>query len=185
MAGPDAAITELLNAWRSGDAAAQPRLADALYSELRTMALRRLAGSGQGGIDPTELVHEAYLRLCEGAGDWRNRAHFYALAALHMRNVLVDDARERATAKRGGGAALVTLRAGEREPADAQADLLRVDEALRTLALEDARTARLLEMTYFGGMDRNEIALVEAVSVPTVDRGLRYGRARLKTLLEE
>src|SRR5690606_14560978 len=102
MSASDGSITELLNAWRGGDAAAHPRLADALYAELRRMALRRLAGSG-GGLDPTELVHEAFLRLCQG-DDWQNRAHFYALAALHMRNVLVDDARERLAAKRGGGA---------------------------------------------------------------------------------
>jgi RNA polymerase sigma factor (TIGR02999 family) len=183
MADSPAAITELLQAWRDGDAAARPRLADVLYAELRRMARRRLGTFG-GGIDPTELVNEAYLRLCENDVDWRNRAHFYALAALHMRNVLVDGARERQSAKRGGRAALVTLGAGEGQPVESGVDLLQVDEALTALAAEDERTARVLEWTYFSGMDRNEIAFVEGISVPTVDRCLRYGRARLKTMLQ-
>lgn len=182
MTAPEEAITELLQAWRDGDAGARPQLADALYTELRGMARRRLAAIG-GSLDPTELVHEAYVRLCQNDVDWRNRAHFYALAALHMRNVLVDGARERLAAKRGGDVALVTLRAGEGERVESNADLLQVDEALTALAAEDARTARVLEMTYFSGMDRGEIAFVEAISVPTVDRCLRYGRARLKTML--
>ncbi len=182
----DPPITELLQAWHAGDASARPRVADALYVELRRMARIRLASLGSaGGFDPTELVNEAFLRLCQRDVDWRNRAHFYALAGLHMRNVLVDTARERAADKRGAGAAHVTLRAGENEPAAGDADLLQVDEAITRLAAEDERCARIIELTYFAGLGRDEIAFVEGISVPTVDRVLRYGRARLKSLLQD
>lgn len=185
-AGSD--ITVLLKAWQGGDRAAFERLSASVYDELRSMARRRLASErGEHTLQPTALVHEAYLRLVEGDVDWRDRAHFFATAALHMRSVLVDHARARLADKRGGGALRVTLderSAGAAGDADADADFLALDEALRTLESEDPRTARVIELTYFGGLKREEIAHVLEVSVPTVDRGLRFGRAWLKQSLQ-
>jgi RNA polymerase sigma factor (TIGR02999 family) len=184
---PSGNITVLLKAWQGGDRAAFERLSASVYDELRSMARRRLA-SERGGhtLQPTALVHEAYMRLVDGDVDWRDRAHFFATAALHMRSVLVDHARARLADKRGGGALRVTLderSAGASGDADADADFLALDEALRTLEREDPRTAKVIELTYFGGLKREEIAHVLEVSVPTVDRGLRFGRAWLKQSL--
>ena len=105
---------------------------------------------------------------------------FFALAALHMRNVLVDHAREQQAQKRGGGLIHVTL-TGEADVAQAgTADMLVLNQVLQRLEAEDARTGRIIELTYFGGLNRNEVAHVLEVSVPTVDRGLRFGRAWLR-----
>jgi RNA polymerase sigma factor (TIGR02999 family) len=178
-------ITVLLKAWQGGDRAAFDRLSASVYDELRSMARRRLSSErGEHTLQPTALVHEAYMRMVDGDVDWRDRAHFFATAALHMRSVLVDHARTRLADKRGGGALRVTL--DERSAgaaADADADFLALDEALRTLESEDPRTAKVIELTYFGGLKREEIAHVLEVSVPTVDRGLRFGRAWLKQSL--
>lgn len=182
MLTPQSPITELLRAWRGGDSAVLPRLAELVYADLRRMAWRRVREADTPTLNPTALVHEAFLRLCEGDTDWRDRAHFFALAAMHMRNVLVDHARAQQAEKRGGGAVHVTLTgtAAHDAPPEGTADLLVLDEALRRLESEDTRTGRIIELTYFGGLNRDEVALVLEVSVPTVDRGLRFGRAWLK-----
>lgn len=172
-------ITELLHAWRAGDAAVLPQLTELVYADLRRIAASRLRGGHAATLNPTALVHEAFLRLCDASTDWRDRAHFFALAALHMRNVLIDHARMRGAEKRGGGQLQVTL-ADAAEQAAPSADLLVLDDALRRLEGEDARIGKIIELTYFGGLGREEIAHVLAVSVPTVDRGLRFGRAWLK-----
>ena len=180
MLTPQAPITELLRAWRAGQTAVLPQLTDLVYAELRRMAFRRLRAADADTLNPTALVHEAFLRLCESDIDWRDRAHFFALAALHMRNVLVDHARAQQAEKRGGGALHVTLTGGIDTPAEGTADLLAVDQALQRLEAEDARTGRVIELTYFGGLSRDEVAHVLDVSVPTVDRSLRFGRAWLR-----
>lgn len=179
MLTPQTPITALLHAWRDGDAGALPQLTELVYAHLRTLARQRLRGSEPSTLDPTSLVHESFLRLCNADVDWRDRAHFFALAALHMRNVLIDHARARDADKRGGGAVHVTLTA-DAASASATPELLALDAALRRLEDEDARTGKIIELTYFGGLNRDEIAHVLAVSVPTVDRGLRFGRAWLK-----
>ena len=184
MLTPQTPVTELLRAWRAGDHGALPQLTEAVYAELRRMAWRRLrAEHAAMTLDPTALVSEAFVRLCENDSDWNNRAHFFALAALHMRNVLVDHARQRHADKRGGGALHITLSGADSTPAESVTNLVELDQALKTLEAEDARTGKVIEMTYFGGMNRDEIALVLEISVPTVDRCLRYGRARLKQVL--
>lgn len=181
MLTPQSPVTELLHAWRGGDDAALPQLTQLVYAQLHAMADRRLFGANAAAtLNPTALVHEAFLRLCAADIDWHDRAHFFALAALHMRNVLVDHARGVQAQKRGGTAIRVTLtgeRASTHEP---DAELLALNEALQHLECEDARTGKIIELTYFGGLDRNEIAHVLDVSVPTVDRGLRFGRAWLR-----
>ena len=179
MLTPQSPITELLHAWRSGREEALSPLTDLVYSELRSMAWRRLRGA-DAALNPTALVHEAFVRLCESDVDWRDRAHFFALAALHMRNVLVDHARTMHAEKRGGGLLQVTLTDMDEAKTENSADLVALDEALRRLENEDPRTGKVIELTYFGGLGREEIAHVLDISVPTVDRNLRFGRAWLR-----
>ena len=180
MLTPQSPITELLHAWRGGDAAVLPELTELVYAQLRQMAGQRLRAAPSPTMNPTALVHEAFLRLYEGDIDWRDRAHFFALAALHMRNVLVDHAREQQAQKRGGGIIQVTL-TGEADVAQAgTADMLVLNQVLQRLEAEDARTGRIIELTYFGGLNRDEVAHVLDLSVPTIDRGLRFGRAWLR-----
>ncbi|MEO8673115.1 MAG: ECF-type sigma factor [Tahibacter sp.] len=184
MLTPQTPVTEWLQAWRAGDAGVLPQLTEAVYAELRRMAWRRLrAEQGSATLNPTALVNEAFVRLCENNTDWNNRAHFFALAALHMRNVLVDHARQRHADKRGGNALHVTLGSADETPVEASVDLVELDQALKHLENEDPRTGKVIELTYFGGMNRDEVAVVLEISVPTVDRCLRYGRARLKQAL--
>ena len=183
MLTPQAPVTDLLHAWRAGHAEVLPQLTELVYAELRRMAGRRLRGANTPTLNPTALVHEAFLRLYDSDIDWRDRAHFFALAALHMRNVLVDHARAQEAEKRGGGRVQVTLTDVQAMPAPG-ADLLVLDQVLRRLETEDSRTGKIIELTYFGGLNRDEIAHVLAVSVPTVDRGLRFGRAWLKRELD-
>lgn len=182
----DSDLTGLLQAWRGGDSGALDRLLPEVYGVLKRMAAGRVgSGDRTPTLEPTALVHEAVLRLMGGSPDWQNRSHFLAVAALQMRAVLVDHARARAAAKRGGGAALVTLRAAEFEVAEAsiEVDLLALDQALSQLAASDARAGRAIEMHYFGGMQREEIAEVLDISEATVDRDLRFARAFLNRQL--
>jgi RNA polymerase sigma factor (TIGR02999 family) len=182
----DADLTGLLQAWRGGDRAALDRLLPEVYGLLKRMAAGRVGSVDRTPtLDPTALVHEAVLRLLGGSPDWQNRSHFLAVAALQMRAVLVDHARARVAAKRGGGAALVTLRAAEFEAASdgVEVDLLALDQALRQLGDSDARAAKVVEMSYFAGMQREEIAEVLQVSAATVDRDLRFARAFLNRQL--
>lgn len=177
----DQDITQLLHDWRGGDAASLERLMPLLYDTLRDMAARRMRGEpAEATLQPTALVHEALLRMLGDAPQAADRAHFLALAALNMRSVLVDHARARQSQRRGGGALVVTLSRAEPMGADSiDVDLLALDQALSALAAHDARTARSVELFYFGGMEREEIALELGVSVPTVDRDLRFARAWL------
>lgn len=180
MPMPQSPITELLHAWRSGQAAALPRLTELVYADLQHMARQRLRGAGAQTLNPTALVHEAFLRLCQNDIEWQDRAHFFALAALHMRNVLVDHARAQQAQKRGGNVVQVTLTGNDNAASADNADLLVLDQLLRRLESEDARTGKIIELTYFGGMQREEVAHVLELSVPTIDRCLRFGRAWLK-----
>ncbi|MFB9066789.1 hypothetical protein B1808_00230 [Pseudofulvimonas gallinarii] len=180
-------ITVLLRAWQQGDEAAHDELGRVVYEQLRAIARRRLAGErNEHALQPTALVNEAYLRLMDGRDSpWRDRVHFYATAALHMRAILIDHARARLAVKRGGGqAALVTLDesfiggSGVHET-----DFLLLDKSLRDLEREDARSAKIVELSYFSGLEREGIAELLGISVPTVDRCLRFGRAWLRRSL--
>jgi RNA polymerase sigma factor (TIGR02999 family) len=178
-------ITRLLDSWRGGDAQAQESLFQAVYTVLREMAAVRLGGGGKDAtLDPTALVHEAFLRLLGGRVAFADRAHFFALVALKMRAVLVDHARANLAAKRGGGALNVTLSCLDRTgirvvQEEVGCDVLALHQALERLARNDARASRAVELAYFGGMSHEEIATVLDVSVPTVDRDLRFARAWL------
>jgi RNA polymerase sigma factor (TIGR02999 family) len=182
-AAPD--LTGLFQAWRGGDAAARAALDAEVYAALKRMAGGRLAGGrGPATLNPTALVHEAVARLLDARVDACSRAHFYALAALQMRAVLVDHARRRSAGKRGGGALQVTLDEALADGAAADADaLLDLHEALQALAREEPRSARVLELTYFGGVAASELAALLQVSVATVERDLAFGRAWLRRRL--
>ncbi|NZA25339.1 sigma-70 family RNA polymerase sigma factor [Luteimonas sp. SJ-92] len=181
----DQDLTGLLHDWRAGDEVSRDRLLAQVYDTLRGMAAARLRrGRGDQTLQPTAVVNEALLRLLGTDTDWEDRAHFFALAALKMRAVLVDHARARAAEKRGGDVAMLTLSHADREAGDrAEYDVLALHQALERLAVRDERAARGLEMAYFGGMERREIACVLGISVPTVERDLRFARAWLNRQL--
>jgi RNA polymerase sigma factor (TIGR02999 family) len=175
-------ITELLQAWRVGDPDAQSALGEQVYATLKRMASQRVRGGAGGAtLDATALVHEAVARMLDSDADWNSRAHFYALAALQMRAVLVDAARRRQASKRGGDWAAVSLDADQLASTDDS--LLELHDALERLAGEDPRTARVVELTYFGGLTSAQVAEVCGTSVATVERDLKFGRAWLRDAL--
>lgn len=165
-------VTELLSAWRAGDREALERLIPIVYNELRRVAGRYMRSEQPGHtLQATALVHEAYLRLAkEQDRTWENRAHFFAVAAQIMRNLLLDHARAASRAKRGGGAAQVTLDEVAGIVTADPDDLLALDEALRRLAEIDPRGARIVELRYFVGLSNAEIAAVLDTSEKTVMR---------------
>ena len=181
-------ITPLLRAWDVGDPTAADRLFRALYTELHRQAARAMRGQGTGHtLQTTALVHEAYLRLADRRGDaWHDRAHFLGVAARAMRHVLVDHARARGTAKRGGGARLVTLDTHDAPAAESASavELLALHEALARLAALDPEQARLVELRYFGGLSIEETAEVLGVSPATVKREWAIARGWLRRELD-
>lgn len=176
-----APITQLLQRWKDGDEAAGSALMPLIYDELRRIARAHLRGERAGHTwQPTELVHEAYARLVELELDWRDRVHFLSMASRQMRRVLVDHARTRNRAKRGGGAVPVSLSVADAESAGTTIDLLLLDLALERLTAEDPRAGRAIELFYFGGLQAREIAEAVGVSPSTVERDLRWGRSWLR-----
>ncbi|MBN8506221.1 MAG: sigma-70 family RNA polymerase sigma factor [Burkholderiales bacterium] len=180
-----APLTQLLHAWQGGDADAFSRLLGEVHGELMRMAGSRLrVADGSQTISRGDLLNEALLRVMQGRPNWQDRRHFFATVSTTMRNVLVDHARERQAAKRGGDFARVTwtLSAIGEEAMDA--DLLTLDQLLTRLKAEDERASEVLQLTYFGGLSRQDIAEVLGVSVPTVDRELRFARGWLEQQLD-
>ncbi|SDD37961.1 ECF-type sigma factor [Aquimonas voraii] len=177
-------LTGLLLAWRQGQSSPSPALEQEIYASLKRMAYSRWRQGGQPQtFSPSELVQEAAVRLLNGSVDWSSRVHFFALAALQMRAVLIDRARARSAEKRGGGASPSPLAEVDADalPGTAGIDeqLLDLDRALCKLAQEDARAARVVELTYFGGLQTPDVALVLGLSRRTVEKSLAYGRAVL------
>jgi RNA polymerase sigma factor (TIGR02999 family) len=163
-------ITRLLQAWSEGDETARDRLIPVVYAELRKRAAGYLRHERRGHtLRPTDLVHETYLRLCEQHATWENRGHFLAVASRLMRRILVDHARTRAAAKRGGGLR-VTLADDLAASAAGEPDLLDLDTALDELTALDERQARLVELRFFGGLSIEEAARTLGVSPATVSR---------------
>ena len=191
------AVTELLMAWSGGDERALDALVPLLYEELRTQARRALRREGQGHtLQPTALVHEAWLRLAgQEHAHWESRTQFMAVAAQVMRRVLVDHARTRHAAKRGGGARQVTLGDAEKDGAAQVAgadgssldavDVLALDDALTRLAAMDPKKAKLVELRYFVGLSIPEAAEAMGVSQATVGREWAVARMWLKRELSE
>jgi RNA polymerase sigma factor (TIGR02999 family) len=174
-------ITRMLAAYGGSERDALDRLLPILYGELRRIAVRNLRGERAGhSLQPTDLVHEAYVRLAELAGDpWKNRAHFYGVAARVMRNVLVDRARARRANKRGGGAVQVTLDEALRIGEAPDVDLIMLEDALRELEAVDPAKVRVVELRYFGGLSIEETAEALGISPATVKRDWAVARAWL------
>lgn len=180
-------VTELLLAWRGGDGEALTTLLPMVYRQLKGIAARFLRGNQrQQTLHTTALVHEAYLRLVDlDRIQWNDRAHFYAVTAQLMRRVLVDQARHHHRAKRGSGAVLLSLDEARDVPSGRALDLLAVNEALKDLSTVDPEMARIVELRYFGGLNREEIAEVLDVSSATVTRRWRSARAWLSRHLSQ
>ncbi len=185
MPAPGVSVTALLQDWSEGDASALEKLTPLVYSELRRVAAGYMKRERSGHTwQSTELVHEAFLRLVgKESPDYQNRAHFLAIAAQHMRQILVDHARRRARVKRGGEAQRITMEIVSIAAPSPPVDFLVLNEALAALAEFDERKSRVLEMHFFGGMGQEEIATVLGVHTNTVARDLRLARAWLQTRL--
>lgn len=179
-------VTELLLAWKDGDTAARDVLFDAVYGELRRLARTRLArGRPDQSLTPTALVHEAYLKLVDQRRvQWQNRSHFLAIAGKVMRRILVDHARARAAAKRGGDAK-VPLDDAEVPMAPIAIDVLALDAALEKLALLDRRQSELVELRFFAGLTVEEIAAALDVAPITVKRDWALAKAWLFRELQD
>lgn len=173
-------VSLLITAWQNGDASDLERMMPVVYAELHALAQRRMQGERPDHtLQPTALVHEAFLRLSGGELDVNNRVHFFALAASTMRRVLVDHAKGKRREKRGGGAKHLPLDEA-RNVADAPGDdIVALDEAMAELAEHDARKARVVELHYFAGLNYDEIAEQLGVGVATVNRDLRFAKAWL------
>ncbi len=181
-----AQITKLLDNWHQGDQKARDELIPLVYEELRRMARQRLwRQRPDHTLQSAALVNEAYLRLVQQKSpQWQNRAHFFGVAAQMMRNILVDYARNRLAAKRGGGAQRVSLETEFGLARQPEIDLLALDEGLQKLARLDAQQSRLVELRYFGGLSIEETAEVMGISPATVKREWATARAWLKRELK-
>jgi RNA polymerase sigma factor (TIGR02999 family) len=175
-------VSHLLDAIASGDPDASAQLLPLVYDDLRRLAARQLAHEPPGQtLDPTALVHEAYLRLVRTNEEahWDGRHHFFAAAALAMRRILVDNARRKRSLKRGGGLVRHALDEAELLAPEPREDLLALDEALTQLADTDRAAAELVQLRYFGGLALPEAARVLGISLRTAERLWTYARAWL------
>ncbi|MBS1826790.1 MAG: sigma-70 family RNA polymerase sigma factor [Acidobacteria bacterium] len=186
MAEKSENITRLLMDWTSkGDEAALEALTPVVYGELRKLALSYLRRErSDHTLQPTALIHEAYLRLVDqNVPQWRSRSHFFGVAAQLMRQILVDHARARSAAKRGGGEAKLSLDQGFQYSEERSEQLVALDDALTDLAKLDARKSKVVELRYFGGLSVEETAEALGISVATVGRELRFAEAWLHKLI--
>jgi RNA polymerase sigma factor (TIGR02999 family) len=174
-------ITQLLRAWGAGDAAALEELTRVCYQELRRIARQHMRREHPGHtLQASALVNEAFLRLTDWKNvEWQNRAHFFAMAARVMRNILVDFARKRERAKRGADPLLVSLTAAAHVSWERSTDLIALDEALDALDALSPRQGKVVELKFFGGLTNEEAAEVLEVSPDTVRRDWRLAQAWL------
>lgn len=185
-------VTALLHSWRAGEEQALDQLTPLVYEQLRKRAAYLFSSESAGHtLQPTALVNELYGRLVDVEVDWQDRAHFYALCSRIMRHILVDHAKARKAAKRGGDMLVISLdetgvveNASEEQDRQSRTeDLISLDQALQKLATMDRRKADLVEMQVFGGLSFREMGLVTGLSESTLDRDLRFARAWLKSQL--
>lgn len=174
-------VTALLIRWSQGDGSAADKLFPLVYDELRRLARRCLAGERRDHtLQSTALVHEAYLRLVDqGSAHPDDRVHFFAIAAQVMRRVLVDHARRRSAAKRGGGALTITLSDAIAQPKQREVDLMALDSALQGLSAIDPQQAQIVEMRFFAGLSIEETSQALRISPATVKRDWATARAWL------
>lgn len=188
MQSPNAGqVTRLLFDWSKGDKAALDALMPVVYDELRRLAARQVRNERPGHtLQATALIHEAYVRLVDqDLPNFESRAHFYGVASRLMRQILVDHARARAAARRGGGAVKIPLDEAPDISSDSDAGaLLALDRALAKLGASDERKCRVIEMRSFGGLSVEETARVLGVSEPTVKRETRLAQEWLRRELE-
>jgi RNA polymerase sigma factor (TIGR02999 family) len=185
MAG-SSSVSQLLIAWGRGEPAALEQLTPRVYGELLKIARSHLRRGRPGeSLQPAALINEVFVRLLDQSQpvQWENRTHFFGIAARLMRIILVDHARAHHAVKRGGAVAPVTLDDCMAVSPYRAPDVLEVDEALTRLAAVDKRKAKVIELRYFGGMDREEVAAALGLTVSTVKRDLRLGEAWLRRFL--
>jgi RNA polymerase sigma factor (TIGR02999 family) len=176
-------VTRLLSAIRDGDPGAAGQLLPLVYDELRRLAAQKLAHENPGQtLQPTALVHEAYLRLVgkeDLPGEWEGCGHFFAAAAEAMRRILVENARRKRCRKRGGDRTRQTLDSDQVAAPEVSEDLLALDEALTKLAASDPRVAQLVQLRYFGGLTIKQAAEVLDISTRTANADWAYARSWL------
>ena len=180
-------VTELLAQWSHGDNAALAELSPLVYEELRRLAHRHMEGQRSGHtLQTTALVNEAYLRLADQTNPpWQNRAHFFAVAARAMRQILVSYARSQRAEKRGGGAVKVELDEAALVSPEESREIVELHEALEQLSTLDSRKAQVVELKYFGGLNYDEIAEVLKISRITVRRDWEFAKLWLYTELRD
>lgn len=181
IAGPDE-ITKLLKAWSSGDKSVLERLMSLVYHDLHRLAERQMAGEREDHtLQTTALVHEAFLRLVDSnQATWQDRAHFFAVCARLMRNILVDAARSRRSLKRGADFRIVELDEAIATPVKQAVDIIALDLALNKLRGFDERKSQALELRIFGGLSVEETATILRVSTDTVTRDVHLATAWLR-----
>lgn len=175
-------VTELLQNWSEGDESALERLMPLVYNELHQLAHQHMRREKPGHILQTSaLINEVYLRLVDRPRvNWQNRAQFFGIAARVMRRILVDEARKRKSAKRGGEVIHVTLNEASNVAHEQAANVLALDAALKTLEVIDPRQSKIVELRFFGGLSADETAEILKVSLGTVMRDWTFARAWLK-----
>ena len=178
-------VTQLLEHWSHGDDAALAELTPLVYEELRRLAHRHMGGERPDHtLQTTALVNEAYLRLADQTNpNWQSRAHFFAVAARAMRQILVSYARSNRAQKRGGGGARIELDQAALVSPEESKEIIYLHEALERLATLDSRKARVVELKYFGGLTYDEIAEVLKISQVTVRRDWEFAKVWLYTEL--
>ena len=180
---PSADITNLIQRWQHGDREASAALADEVYRELHVIAVRRLAQAGRAGLQATELLHEAWIRLSANPHPFQSRTHFYAVAALKMRSLLIDLARMQASQTRGGDLLPLTVTVTLLDPSPQPEDLQLMAEAFDQLTQMDERKAQAFALNELAGFSVAETAELLDVSTATLQRDLRFTRAWLATRL--
>jgi RNA polymerase sigma factor (TIGR02999 family) len=180
-------VTQLLAEWGRGSQAALDRLMPLVYAELHHMASRFMGAQKPGHtLQPTALINEAYVRLASDDGrEWENRAHFFGVAAMSMRHVLVDHARGRRATKRGSGTPLLSLDEAIAISDERTAEIIALDDALSELAKLNKRQSEVVELRYFGGLTVEETAQVTKTSPETVGRDWRAAKAWLYSQLSQ
>jgi RNA polymerase sigma factor (TIGR02999 family) len=179
-------ITEILQKLEKGDSQAAEDLLPKLYDELRQLAASKLANESPGQtLQPTALVHEAWLRLGGEGQNWQNRAHFFAAAAEAMRRILIENARRKRAIRHGGGQQRLDIHEMDIPGAVEDDELLEVHEALDQFAAQDGRKAELVKLRFFVGLTIEETAEVMGISVPTAKRWWNYGRAWLRAEIDK
>lgn len=174
-------VTRILNALEEGNTQAADELLPLVYEELRRLAARQMSQEKPGQtLQATALVHEAYIRLVEGAGaGWNSRGHFFKAAAEAMRRILVDNARRKKSAKRGGAHSKVEFAASNLPVSGPSDEIIALDEFLTMLSDENRPVAEVVKLYYFAGLTLDQVAAIQDVSRLTAGRHLAYGRAWL------